>query len=222
MAVLCGDCDWHIGSWTCVRHSLGSDSGGYFKYPLGHWNSGVKQFVIPMREELVIFKLHVNLLSPVSIQNCEDLKSYPTWRLTSQPAIVSWMLVENMRLLGGDKGLDYPSLSRQNDLHDCIGSPCPPSAIGWCRGGPKWCCACNGFMTQSRNPELRTPQFFQGTASKLDQPVPWRVVLSFLYWSGNNPPSALEGVIISIFQGCLRFRHPWQDSLEKNRQCFCP
>lgn len=53
------------------------------------------------------YYFQVNLLSLVSVQNCERLKCYPSCKLTSQPTTVSWVLVEDMRLLVRDKELYY-------------------------------------------------------------------------------------------------------------------
>lgn len=53
------------------------------------------------------YYFQVNLLSLVSVQNCEHTKCYPSCKLTSQPTTVSWVLAEDMRLLVRDKELYY-------------------------------------------------------------------------------------------------------------------
>lgn len=57
-----------------MKHSFRSDSGEYFKHPLGSLKFSIKQFVIPVKKELVVFKFHVNWPSVVHVQSCDQLK----------------------------------------------------------------------------------------------------------------------------------------------------
>lgn len=57
-----------------MKHSFRSDSGVYFKHLLGSLKFSIKQFVIPVKEELVVFKFCVNWPSVVHVQSCNQLK----------------------------------------------------------------------------------------------------------------------------------------------------
>lgn len=58
-------------------------------------------------------------------RSVKNLRFYPTCQFTSKHVKVSWMLAEDTRLLGKDKGFHYSQRSRQHEFNVHINSLCP-------------------------------------------------------------------------------------------------
>lgn len=131
---------------------------------------------MPVRGDLVIFKLHANLLSLVSVQN---------WRLDILPAhrlCIILRLFDGCWLPTGDPWVETKALSfkAQQELHGHIGSRKCGVSSAW-----------DSSICDRK-----------GAASKPDQPLSWRVMLSFLHRSGNKSVLCPRGDTISFMAVC--------------------
>ena len=131
------------------------------------------------------------------------------------------MLVENIRLLGRDNRPPYSWLPRQHEHHDLLGTPCPQVQRMMQKRSNGIAVHIMGLCHGWGTPSIGNSSFLKGLLINLTNfCLRGRHYLSYI-GQETNLSSVPEEDTISSFQGCLLFKHSWQDSLGKNCQCLC-
>ena len=100
-----------------------------------------------------VYTHHVNKLRETDYGEPTVRSQRFFFKLTSQPAMVSGVLAQDMRFLSRKQRVYDSWLSRQLGCRVCADCPCLPDPTGNTEG-PWWALHTQGFVSQLRNPRL--------------------------------------------------------------------